>query len=323
MHSVIIDNDLEKKPSKKLDIKINFSKIYLGLLIVIVVLIYFYLVYQNDYLLILMPYGAIWSIGIIMMGISIFRVNNGIDLAIGSAMTIVVLGLTVSSMFVYSANIENNNGTNIISTKDASSIFSDIDLVAVQATVKSGEPSTFRSSFFSNYDKIISSNYRDENKIENIKIEQTLFPPGIGAYKKQSDIVLPNDIPIELRMNANFSSIKTDLNNIQLKSGYIKANATSMDLSIENLKLEEDVILSINSNWSLLNIIIGKDIPVIISNSSSLSQSEFIGIDKKPNTSNIYQSTVQDNNTNNEPKETKRLIINLSSTLSQIIVIRK
>lgn len=323
MNSVIIDNDLDKKSSKKFYIDINFSKVYLLLLILIGVLIYFYLVYQNNYLLILMPYRVIWTIGIMVVGISIFSVNNIIDLTIGLFVTLLVVGLTISSIFISSANAINNTDNSTISTQDASSIFSDINLVAVESKIKSGKTSIFKSSFFSNYDKIIVSNYRDENKIENIKIEQKLSQPGIGAYKKTSDIIFPNNTPIAFRINADFSSIETDLDSVQLESGYIKTNGTFLDMAIKNIKLEEDVVLSINANWSILNLVIDKDIPIIVSNSSSLGQVKFIGINENPNAPNVYQSNISNDTSKDETKEIKKLIINLSSTLSQITVTHK
>ena len=323
MNSVIIDNDLDKKSSKKFYIDINFSKVYLLLLILIGVLIYFYLVYQNNYLLILMPYRVIWTIGIMVVGISIFSVNNIIDLTIGLFVTLLVVGLTISSIFISSANAINNTDNSTISTQDASSIFSDINLVAVESKIKSGKTSIFKSSFFSNYDKIIVSNYRDENKIENIKIEQKLSQPGIGAYKKTSDIIFPNNTPIAFRINADFSSIETDLDSVQLESGYIKTNGTFLDMGIKNIKLEEDVVLSINANWSILNLVIDKDIPIIVSNSSSLGQVKFIGINENPNAPNVYQSNISNDTSKDETKEIKKLIINLSSTLSQITVTHK
>lgn len=323
MNSVIIDNDLDKKSSKKFYIDINFSKVYLLLIILIGVLIYFYLVYQNNYLLILMPYRVIWTIGIMVVGISIFSVNNIIDLTIGLFVTLLVVGLTISSIFISSANAINNTDNSTISTQDASSIFSDINLVAVESKIKSGKTSIFKSSFFSNYDKIIVSNYRDENKIENIKIEQKLSQPGIGAYKKTSDIIFPNNTPIAFRINADFSSIETDLDSVQLESGYIKTNGTFLDMAIKNIKLEEDVVLSINANWSILNLVIDKDIPIIVSNSSSLGQVKFIGINENPNAPNVYQSNISNDTSKDETKEIKKLIINLSSTLSQITVTHK
>ena len=98
---------------------------------------------------------------------------------------------------------------------------------------------------------------------------------------------------------------------------------------IKDINLDEEVILDISSNLSRLNIIISKDIPIIVSSSSSLSQTEFLGVTKNANNANVYQTLIQDDasdellSSEKSKKESKKLIINLSSTLSQIKIIQK
>jgi hypothetical protein len=91
---------------------------------------------------------------------------------------------------------------------------------------------------------------------------------------------------------------------------------------IKDINLEEDAVLDVNANLSTLNIIVSKDIPITISNSSRLSQNEFIGISENSNDSNFYQNLTQYDSLESElsQKEIKKLIINLSSTLSQVKV---
>jgi hypothetical protein len=329
MYSVIIDNNLEEESSKKRSIKINFGKIYLFLLIFSVSLIYFYSVYQNNYLSIFIPYRILWPIFIIFIGISILRAKNTAAFSIGFFITTLSVGITIASFFVYSSNVENNVSNSIIPIMDASGISSNIELVSTKANIKSEDINIFKSEVMSNYDELRFSNYRDENNVENIQLEQKLLPPGIGSYAKNSDIVFPTNIPISFNINSNLSSIEVELSNLKLKSGYIKSNTSNIDMVIKDINLDEEVILDISSNLSRLNIIISKDIPIIVSSSSSLSQTEFLGLTKNANNANVYQTLIQDDasdellSSEKSKKESKKLIINLSSTLSQIKIIQK
>jgi hypothetical protein len=333
MYSVIIDNNLEEESSKKRSIKINFGKIYLFLLIFSVSLIYFYSVYQSNYLSIFIPYRILWPISIIFIGISILRAKNTASFSIGFFITTLSVGITIASFFVYSSNVENNISNSIIPIMDASGISSNIELLATKANIKSEDVNIFKGEAMSNYDELISSSYRDENNIENIKLEQKLLPPGIGSYNKNLDIVFPTNTSISFNINSNLSYIGVDLSNLRLKSGYIKANTSNINMVIKDINLEEEVILDINSNFSIINMIISKDIPIIVSSSSSLSQIEFSGLENSNRGSNIYQTINQENLQNQnadmndtleeKPEEMKKLVINLKSTLSQVKVSQK
>jgi|LakMenE01Jun11ns_1017448.scaffolds.fasta_scaffold9814604_2 hypothetical protein len=322
MNNVITKDNSVEKSSKKDNINISLGKIYLFLLIFSASLIYFYSVNKDDYLSVLIPYRVLWQIAIIFIGISMLRVKNTAAFSVGFFITSLAVGLTITSTFVYSYNILDNTYTKIVPVFDASVISSDINFISTQAKIKSGEINLFKSDLSSNYDTLISSNYRDENKIENIKLEQNLFPPGFGAYTKNSDIVFPTNIPISFNINANFSDIEFDLSNLKFKSGSIKTNSSTLNMVIKDINLEEDAVLDVNANLSTLNIIVSKDIPITISNSSRLSQNEFIGISENSNDSNFYQNLTQYDSLESElsQKEIKKLIINLSSTLSQVKV---
>jgi hypothetical protein len=333
MYSVIIDNNLEKESSKKRSIKVNFGKIYLFLLIFCTSLIYFYSVYENNYLSILIPYRLLWPISVIFIGVSILRAKNTAAFSIGFFITTLSVGITITSFFVYSSNIQNNNFNTIVPNKDASGISSNIELVSTKADIKSEDVNIFKGESISNYDEPIFSNYRDENNIENIKLEQKLFPPGIGSYTKNTDVVFPTNTPISFNINSNLSDINIELSDVNLKSSYIKANTSNINMVIKDVNLEEEVILDINSNLSIINMIISKDIPIIVSSSSGLSQVELSGLENMNRDSSIYQTINQYNLQNQNidindkleenSKEIKKLVINIKSTLSQVKITQK
>ena len=333
MYSVIMDNKPEEESFKSRDIKINFGKLYLFLLIFNVSLIYYYSVYQDNYLTILIPYKVLWPVSIIMIGLSMLRAKNTAAFSLSFFITILSVGITITSIFVYQSSVQNNSFTSLIPVKDAKGISFDIKLISTQAKIRSEGGTIFRGDFVSNYDTLISNNYMDENKIENIKIEQNFLPPGLGAYTKSSDIILPTNIPTVFKMAFNVSSVRADLSNIKLESGAIKVNNSILDMVIKDIDLDENVTLDINSNFSLIDIVVSKNIPVILSYSSNLSQSEFIGIDKSTSSSNVYQTSVQETRSGQESspdlgskeevKELKQLIINLNYNCSRIKVTQK
>lgn len=333
MYSIIIDNKPEEESFKSHDIKINFGKLYLFLLIFSTALIYYYSVYQDNYLTILIPYKVLWPVSIILIGLSMLRAKNTAAFSLSFFITILSVGITITSIFVYPSSMQNNIFTSLIPINDTKGASFDIKLISTQAKISSEVGTIFRGDFVSNYDTLISNNYMDENKIENIKIEQNFLPPGLGAYTKSSDIILPTNIPTVFKMVFNVSSIRADLSNIKLESGAIKVNNSILDMVIKDIDLDENVTLDMNSNFSFIDIVISKNIPVILSYSSNLSQSEFIGIDKSTSSSNVYQTSVQetpsgqesspDLGSKEEVKEPNQLIINLNSNFSRIKVTQK
>lgn len=329
MYRPVINNKLVDSSPQKRDIKINFGKVYIFLLVFSFALIYFYSVMQDNYLSIMIPYRIIWPISIIFIGISIFRVKNSAAFSVGFFITTLSVGITITSTFVYSSNITYNNETTLVRVSDANSIATDINFTATRSNIRSERENIFRSDFISNYDKVISNSYRDENQVENIKLEYNLLPPGIGAYNKNSEILFPNNIPISFKINSNLSLIEANISNLKLESGHISSNNSIFDIVIKDIDLEKNALLDISSNLSRLNIIISKDVPIIVTNSSRLSQIEFIGISKSTNSSNVYQTITQANAIDNQgeagevPEENKKLIINLNSTLSQIKITQR
>ncbi|MEX0596880.1 MAG: hypothetical protein WD512_10305 [Candidatus Paceibacterota bacterium] len=326
---MISDNNSEEK-IKNRAIKLNFGKIYIFLLILSVAFIYYHSGGTNISLSIFLPYKLLWTICIILIGISIFRAKNTTAFSIAFAITTLSVGITITSILGYSSNIIENRTTNIIPINDVVEINSEMNFVAMQAKIKSEDSTMFKADFVSNYDKLIESNYRDENQVENIKLEQKFLPPGIGLYTKNLDIIFPRNIPISFNINSNLSSIEANLSSIKLKSGHITTNNSKVDIVISDMDFDEDIVLDIKSNLSIFNLIVSKDIPIILSNSSSLSQTDFIGLNKESNTDNVYQTIIQEDNiteqeslAENEPQEIKKLIINLNATLSQIKIIQR
>lgn len=306
----IENNNLEENYKKQKELKINLGKIYIFLLSISVGIIYFYSVYQDDYLKLIIPYTVLWPISIIFIGISIFRVKNTASFSTGFFITTLSVGLTITSVFVYSSSIKENKHTSLFSLNDINSINTKINLVGTNMIIKAEDKNFFKADFSSNYDAGIYRNYIDNDNVNNIILEQPLLPRGFGYYHKSSDIILPIDKPVSFDIKLNLSSADINLSNMKLLGGSIDSKNSRINIIAKELDIDKDTTLEINSLLSEINISISGDIDILLSNSSNLSHSKFIGLGKDNSNLNIYKLEGSSGN--------KKLIINLISTLSKI-----
>jgi hypothetical protein len=325
MYGIITENSVKNNELTKNKFDINFTKLYFIFLIMSISYIYYYYIYQDNILSIQMEYTSIWPILLILVGLSIFKAKNLLSFIIGLGFVIFALALTLNAIFINASDIINVMASEDVSINASSKLTLAMNFVSSQTNIESSENDVLKLDSLSNYDQLQLSSYTDTNNVKNINIDNKLFPIGFGAYTKNSDIKLPNEIPISLQINTNLSSIKANLYNMKLESGRMKFNNSIVDLVIKDINLSQDVVLDINSNFSIMNVIIHKDIPVTVLYSSNLSQSEFLGLNKTSNTSNVYQTPIQENGADSEEllKESKKLIINLDSNLSQIKITQK
>lgn len=301
--------NLEENYKKHKNIKINLGQIYILLLSISGFIIYFYSVYKNDYLKLIIPYTILWPISIIFIGISIFRVKNTAAFSLGFFITTLSVGLTITSVFVYSYNIKDYMNTSLFSTNDIKSINTKINLVDTNGTIKVEDKNLFKADFYSNYDNGKYSNYI-ENNINNIILEQPLLPSGFGSYDKSSDIIFPISQPTSLDIKFNLSSADINLSKMKLLVGSINAKNSRINIIAKELDIDKDITIEINSFLSDIILTISGDTDIVLSNSSNLSQNKFIGFEQDSSNLNIYKFEGSASN--------KKIMINLVSTLSRI-----
>lgn len=330
MYGMLPENYVDDNISKiKNELKVDLTKIYWILLLLSGGVIYFYSVYQHDYLKLLIPYTVIWPISLILVGISIFRVKNTASFSVGFFITSLTVGLTIVSIFVYSKNIKDNLDTKLIQFKDTKQLALNANIVATKATIKSDNKNIFLGDFSSNYDKANISNYKDENKIENIQLTQKAFPPGLGSYHKSTTIAFPTVIPTSFNMKINLSRVSTDLSGMNLISGIFDIQNSQLEMTIKDLDIKDESKLDIKSRLSNIDLVISKDIEAEIIRNSDFSQVKFDGIKQDSANKSIYrtninsQEEIQGNVEDNKKIDKKKLIINLNSTLSNIRVTQK
>ena len=330
MYGMLPENYLNENISQtKNELKINLTKVYLILLLLSGGAIYFYSVYQDDYLQLLIPYTVIWPISLILVGISIFRVKNTASFSVGFFITSLTVGLTIVSIFVYSTNIKDNLDTKLIQLKDTKQLIVNADIVATNATIKSDNRNIFLGDFSSNYDKANIINYKDESKIENIQLSQKSFPPGLGSYSKSATIAFPTVIPTSFNMKINLSRVSTDLSGMNLISGIFDIQNSQLEMTIKDLDIKDESKLDIKSRFSNIDLVISKDIQMEIIKNSDFSQVSFEGIEQDNTNGLIYRTNINSQDEIKEKPEDedkinkKKLIITLNSTLSNIRVTQK
>lgn len=305
----LYNTNVEESSSSKKEIKINLGVIYVFLLVISVAVIYFYSVYQDDYLKIIIPYTILWPISIMVIGISIFRVKNTAAFSIGFFITTMSVGLTLTYIFVYSNNVKEYKNTIILPTKDISAINTNINLVDTDTTIRVEDKKFFKADLNSNYD---SGNYSDsiDNGINNIKLEQSLFPQGLGSYDKLANITFPGKIPISFDLKLNLSSANIDLSKIKFLGATMDIKNSKVDIIAKDLDIEKDTTVNIKSFFSEINFLISGDIDIVLLDLSTLSQNQFIGLEKDSANVNLYKVEGSDSK--------KTLIINIASTISKI-----
>lgn len=323
-----IDNQNDNKSS---ELKINLAQVYLILLLLSGGGIYFYSVYQDNYLQLLIPYTVIWPISLILIGISIFRVKNTASFSVGFFITALSVGLTIVSIFVYSTNVKANLDTKLISIKDTKQLSLEIDLVATDAKIKSDNKDILVGDFNSNYEIAKINNYKDENKIENIQFSQVAFPPGLGSYNKSTNISVPKSIPAIYDINMNLVQGTIDLSGGDLISGSFDIQNSQVKIIMQNLDIKNESKLDIKSRLSSIEIVIAKDIGVDLIKISRFSRIDLDDMDDKLETENnkVYrtETDLKDESKKNEKEPVnlgkKKLFINLNSTLSNIKITQK
>jgi len=325
MYGVITEDYTESQNDKNKtnELKISLAKIYLILLLLSGGAIYFYSVYQDDYLQLLIPYTVIWPISLILVGISIFRVKNTASFSVGFFITSLSVGLTIVSIFVYSTNVKNNLETKVIPIQDFKQLVLDIDLVATKATIKSDDKNLFLGDISSNYDKADIKYYTNENNIENIQLEQNSLPPGLGSYSKSTNIILPKAMPTNFDAKINLSIVSIDFSEMDLSSSIFDIQNSQLEIKIDDLKNNNSKI-DIKSRFSNITLLISKDIQVDMVDNSEFSSIEFEGMEKDNTNNSIYRTNISYQlGANEKLVNKKKLVINLSSTLSKVTIIQK
>lgn len=332
MYGIITEDYVDSKNNNKSnELKINLAQVYLILLLLSGGGIYFYSVYQDDYLQLLIPYTVIWPISLILIGISIFRVKNTASFSVGFFITALSVGFTIVLIFVYSTNVKAHLDTKLISIKDTKQLALEINLVATDAKIKSDNKDILVGDFNSNYEMAKINNYKDENKIENIKFSQVAFPPGLGFYNKSTNISVPKSIPAIYDINMNLVRSSIDLSGIDLISANFDIQNSQVEITIQNLDIKNDSKLDIKSRLSNIDLVISKDVEVDFINNSDFSQVSFEGMVKKNSDKDqsIYrtdiniQDEVKENLEDKDKLNKKKLIISLNSTLSNIKITQK
>lgn len=301
--------------------KINLALLYFILLILILSLIYFYSVYSNDYLSVVVPFTKVWPIAMILVGISIFRVTNFSSFAVGFLMVSSLVAITVASIFVQTAWIKDFYYTQSVPALDVGQVDAKINLILTNARLTASNTNFFKGDSLSNYNNLEISNYEDDSGVEKITLNHNGLPNGFGSYNKNTDIVFPNLIPASFDIKSRLSKLDSNFKTLKISSGDFDFIATNAEIVVS--EVDKSAVLNIKSLLSQVDLIIDDNINVTFSSSSSFTKQELIGLSPSIVNRSIYKSNNTETLDPNQKADRPELVITLNSTLSKIKIIQK
>lgn len=301
--------------------KINLAWLYFILLILILGVIYFYSVYRNEYLSILIPFTKIWPITMILVGISIFRVTNFSSFAVGFLLVSSLVAITIASIFVQTALIKDITETKLVSVLDVSKIDSKINLMLTNAKLEDANVNFLKVESISNYDSLDINSYKDDSGAEQITLNHNGLPNGVGSYSKITNVVFPNSIPAMLDLQSMFSKLDVNFKTLKISSGNF--DLVGSDANIVVSGIDNSAAINIKSILSQVNLTVDSNINVTFSASSNMTQQDLVGLKPSIIDNRIYKSINTDGIDSSKKDERPELIITLSSTLSKVTIIQK
>lgn len=301
--------------------KINLAWLYLILLILILGLIYFYSVYSNEYLSILVSFTKVWPIAMILVGISIFRVNNFSSFAVGFLLVSSLVGITIASIFVQTALIKDISYTQSVPVSSINQLDAKINLMLTKASLSVSNINLFKGESLSNYDNLEITNYKEDSETEQITLNHNSLPNGLGSYSKNTTIIFPNSIPAAFDIKSTFSQLEANLKTLKISSGEFDLIGSDANILISDV--DKSAALSVKSVLSQVNLIVDDNINVTFSSSASLTEQEIIGLYPSVIDNRIYKSNSTEVLDPEQKDERPELVITLNSTLSKVKIIQQ
>lgn len=320
MASNLYNSELSEVQNKNNFIfKINLAWIYI--LLLILVLIYFYLGSQASYFSILVSFAKIWPIAMILVGISIFRVNNFSSFAVGLLLVFFLMAITISSIFVPKTLVKDVFYTQSVPVSGASEVDARINLILTKANFSNSNINVFKGNSLSNYDDLEISNYKDPSGSERITLNHDGLPDGLGSYSKNTDIIFPSSIPFSFDIKLILSKLESNFKSFTMTSSVLDLIGSNAEIVISDL--DKSSSINIKSTLSQVNLVIDDSINVTFSASSSLTQQEVVGFSPSTVDNRIYKSNRPENLETEQKDERPELVITLNSTLSKVKIIQQ
>lgn len=289
------NNDNYHKQELNIEKDWNLSKIFWGLLFIIIGL----LAFLNNLSLVDVNWGNMWRLWpliIISIGVSILSIKNIVWKIASIVIVISMLGSVIWVMigdYPSCNKINQYNSTTKLISKDITSAKVSIKAGAVSLLVDSSDQDNLiNSSFESNY-AIVSQNSIVNNHIQVVDLTMTSKKSSnwfLSDYSNKWKVSLNHKIPLKLSVDVGASDINIDASEILLENADIKVGVSRLVLKVGEKVPKVDI--KINSGVSSILVSVPKESGIKLNLEDGMASkniADMIEIDD-----NIYESSDYD-----------------------------
>jgi spore germination protein GerM len=280
-----------KKKNKEI-VNYEFSKVFLGLFIVVFGLI---ILLNNLNLIILnINIWLIWPIFIIFLGLSLFTKKDAISTTIGLVVSTIVIVLICVSLFepkVKEESTKINNFPIVISQ------VMEIERAKIQIDSGMGNMSLYgekmdnliQGNLSTNFAKVVSDSELIGN-VQNVNIVVDGNNKWKDSPKNELNLGINKDVVLDLVYSSGASSNKLDLSEVKAESVIVHTGASNLNLKMGDIVDKSNVTIEAGASSIIINLPSTIEAKVLVE--SALSSKELNGLSSVGD--NIYKTTNYD-----------------------------
>lgn len=285
----------------------NFGRLFWGLLIIVVGIIYFV---QNSGLVPLnfsLEWWQLWPTLIIGLGLSLLSSRGIISTLTGMIITLLALGLVVFSfVFNQSAIPASSQNVSISRSDGASSGNIILKTGAGKLTIAGNSNDLISGSLNSTFMEYQTTSSVIDG-VQNVEITGRGSGHVFGRQINNADLKLNNDVPVSMSIDSGAIDMNLDYSDVKLDNLDINTGASTLNLTLGDKEDSSHVI--IDAGASSINIILPKAAGARVVITSGLSSKNFTDFNQVSN--NTYES-------NNYNSVSKKIDITLSLGASSL-----
>ncbi len=290
--------------------KINFGLLYMGLLIFILGIVYYFR--EKNGITVFVSFNKLWSILLIFAGLSIIAARTFKMVVLGVFLTLSVLYISVLTLVQpvdYLQIIKDFNNIELRENQNNYDIL--LENKATNINLNSANFNDNIEYFFeSNYTNLKAEILQNENN--KIIYKNNEIWKGVGNYYKNLNISVPKDNSYKFIITGEYNNIDLVLNNLKVNNLIIDSRLSNINIDLKDIS--SDIDIDINTTLSLIKLKNIQDIGVemIVNNrASNLSIGNLVKAEDEDKI--IYKS-------NDFDSKSKKVKINLNTKFSSIEV---
>ena len=290
--------------------KINFGLLYMGLLIFILGIVYYFR--EKNGITVFVSFNKLWSILLIFAGLSIIAARTFKMVVLGVFLTLSVLYISVLTLVQpvdYLQIIKDFNNIELRENQNNYDIL--LENKATNINLNSANFNDNIEYFFeSNYTNLKAEIFQNENN--KIIYKNNEIWKGVGNYYKNLNISVPKDNSYKFIITGEYNNIDLVLNNLKVNNLIIDSRLSNINIDLKDIS--SDIDIDINTTLSLIKLKNIQDIGVemIVNNrASNLSIGNLVKAEDEDKI--IYKS-------NDFDSKSKKVKINLNTKFSSIEV---